>query len=276
MKKVLLMMFALLTMFPTYVISASAKPNAEIDRASDQAWNYYEEQKYNEARIIVNKFYVKEHVSLALLSGLLYVGENKCKEALGAIDYVSAYYDKDGINALARKSDATNDENKAESDIKNAYLGIKKVGFVCHMQLEQWQEAVHDARLFLQFKPDDLMALLALGNSSKQLARNSISMAEGAFEQVSKFPERNVSNEIKDDGNDNLSASDYARFNLAVLYSWEGQHEKAVTAASQLLKETKSPQKILDGMSDSPDYNLILTDKDMIAVIKTLGLSNKK
>lgn len=272
MKNILLMMGALLTMFPTYAISANAKQNAEIDRASDQAWNFYQEKKYNEARIIVNKFYVKEHVSLALLSGLLYAGENKCKEALGAIDYVSVYYDNDGINGLARKSDATDDKKKTESDIKNAFLGIKKVGFVCHMQLEQWQEAIHDAKLFLQFKPDDLMALLALGNSSKQLARINISVAEEAFEQVSKFPENNANNEIKSDGNDNLSASDFARFNLAVLYSWEGQHEKAVKAASQLLKETKTQQKILDGMKGSPDYSLILKDKDMIAVIKSLGL----
>src|SRR5450759_4080076 len=110
MKKKSLMICTLLIIFPSYAFSASAKQNTEIDRASDQAWNYYQEKKYKEARNIVSKYYVKEHVSLALLSGLLYATENKCNEALDAIHYVSSYYDENGVDILAGKPKATEDE----------------------------------------------------------------------------------------------------------------------------------------------------------------------
>lgn len=272
MTKNLFSIWFLLTIFFTPAFGASTKQSIEIDQASDEAWNYYQEKKYNEARNIVNKYYVKEHVSLSLLSGMLYASENKCMEALEAIHYVSSYYDEHGVEVLGVKSKATDFDKKTESNIKGAYQGLKKIGFVCHMKLEHWQEAINDAKIFLQYKPDDLVALLAIGNSSKQLARVNIIAAEQAFERTIESFGKNNASEIKDDENEALSAIEYARFNLAILYGWEGQHDRAVKMASRLLKESTKPQKILDGMRSSSDYKFILKDKVMVAVIKSLGL----
>lgn len=214
--------------------------NTETEDAVTEAWQKYKVGEYSAARKIVDKYYDKSHVYLSLLSGMLYAKDNKCKDALKAIEYVEGYYDE-------HRDDITNKPTDNKSGILNAYLNYKKIGMKCHFEMKNWVEFISDATAYLDLsKEDDVHDILAmLGMAYKKSAISSI---QNSIAIYSRIVSGAASHDLKED----------AYFHLTHLYSMEGQTSKAIYNAEKLLKKSNNKEKWVSEMKKLPELSLVL------------------
>lgn len=155
---------------------------------------------------------------------------------------------------------------------------MKLIGVKCHMQLEQWYDATYDVKIYLKFKPNNQAVLLALGDSSAELARQSKDTAIVAYEHAWKILHSRASDsQTKSTASGGYTATisngdDVFWLRLVELYEWDGHHEKAVDFSVKLLSDSPHSAKMVETMKNSPDFASVLNSPEVKEKIKEFGL----
>lgn len=236
----------------------------EAANAEKTAWEYFRKGEYDKARTLVDKYFQKDNRGLALLSGMLYSRQDKCVEALKAIEYIENYYDSMLAQWVGPHKSEAQAVREKMPDEEHIYKFTKIIAAHCNHKLDRWVEAVKDAEIVRQYSPDDASNIATLGDSYSGLARQSRQAAVEAYLQARDL--------IKTKQNANaLSEID---FDLAILYAQLGEFERAASISYNLLKNADNKNKWFERMRNSGEFALILANKRMKNYLAELSLGN--
>lgn len=248
-------------LFENALGAAQGDQAEEIHRAVETAWDYYNKKEYAKARAIVDRYYQRDIQPLVLLSGAMYVREDKCDKALETIAYLEKQYDElvASISSLDNKR-----YEEIRPEVEYVYPRLKSIASRCNYQLGKWQGAIDATQTYLRYHADDVDSVIRLAKSQMERAKQSDARAINAYERI-----RETANKGQD-GNTPLLM--VANFNLPVLYAHRGELDKAVEIAAEHLKAAADKRGLLERMRKSWGYNAILEDKRMGEAIASLGL----
>jgi hypothetical protein len=247
-----MLLAVIMLLYSTIGISEALSKNTK-DRvdAYNEANGLLEKGQYEKARSIVDKYYSSEDIKFSLLSAELYFIDEKYKEALKAVNYLSRKY----WATLFVENEGPIETDNQKGMMKN-YFEILGLEFASYHRLENWQEAARVGKLYIQFlsKEDKEKLSVGLGEIYIKAARNYLAEAEKIFSDTKNSK--------------NVDFSEYSYFNLGIINSLNNKYSEAKDNILKCLEITKHRSDRIKYIKNDPLFKPILRDENFSSALK--------